>query len=97
MTKTELARQMEDDFWNELSETGYIEALDLDMAGLDAKAMHQYGNTDAASTGGVLCDLIDEFIESISWGPYNDVDPMDDGDYAYDHWKDKQMEKKHGI
>lgn len=24
-----------------------------------------------------------------------EYDPMDDGDYAYDSWKDKQMEEEH--
>ena len=35
-----------------------------------------------------------EYNEEIAEKAKN-FDPMDDGDYAYDNWKDKQMEKEH--
>jgi hypothetical protein len=85
MTRTEYASRLEDEFSIELEETGFVKALNIDDKGLKALARNKYQSDNAAATGGALCDLIEEFIDSIQWQPI-DFDPAEyrGNDYGND-------------
>ncbi len=65
--RDKIERSLEDYYSTELENTGKCENLGITAEELSARARKKYGSDSAAATGTVLCDLIDEFIESIEW------------------------------
>jgi hypothetical protein len=66
-SRSRIAAIREDEYWNELIETGQCKALDINLPQLYLYSWRKYADTRFCAVGGYLCDLINKQLDEQEW------------------------------
>jgi len=67
MTRGDLENALEDYYSMELERTGKCLDLGVTQANINTVAYTRYGRIDNGTSGSVLCDMIVEALDKVSW------------------------------